>query len=157
MGNITTTGEDLLKDLATRLPEHSTNISQLFEQVYLDFPVIFTQRLPLFAHRFNMIGITLCGNVYLLERLRDLPYIELLSILRHEAEHVKQQQRSPLLFYVRYCLSYIIGILRPASNDEMKKLRQRFGRLHAAYRSIPYEVDAYKVGDTVRNVLKRPS
>lgn len=154
MRNHRLTAEQLIQQIAERFPEQKDEVLQLFKETPLDFPVLFQARLPFFAHRFGMIGITLCGKLYLLERLQQFPAIQLLSILRHEAEHVQQQHAAPLTFYLRYCFSWLAGFLSPLPTDVLKNFRAKYSRAHAAYRAIPYEVEAYNAQNNVQKRLK---
>ncbi len=154
MRNHRLTARQLIQQIAERFPEQKDDVLLLFQEIPLDFPVLFQARLPFFAHRFGMIGITLCGRLYLLESLQQFSAIQLLSILRHEAEHVQQQQAAPITFYLRYCLSWITGFLTPQPTDMLKNFRAKYSRAHAAYRAIPYEVEAYNAQNSVQKRLK---
>lgn len=150
----TITARHLLEITARNLPVPLQQIEQLFRGTPLDFPVIFGPHLPLGAHRFGMVGITLFGRVYLRSTVRHLPPVELLSLLRHEAEHVRQQKERTLLFYPRYALSWLLSFLNPVPSERLQALRATHGRAHGAYRAIPYEEEAYGVGDRMRTALQ---
>lgn len=106
-------------------------VEQIFADVPLDFPLRLHTRLPLLAHRFGAAAITLFGTVTLLrdEWVRLGP-AQQCALLRHEAEHIVQQRKAPVLFYVRYGLAWLRGWLKHWSR-------------YRAYRAIPYEVEAY--------------
>lgn len=146
--------ETLLEETARRMPVRFEQVAELFRGTPLDFPVAFTDRLPFGAHRFGMVGITLFGKVRFLNRVRDFSPVELLSLLRHEAEHVRQQRRNPVFFYPLYGLWWLAGFFNPWPDERLKRLRGQHGRSLAAYRAIPYEVDAYGVGDATRTLLR---
>lgn len=147
--------EDLVRDIAGQIPLQYDIIRDLFTGLPLDFPIYFRVRLPLRAHRFRMLGITLLGRVYLLERMRELPATELLAIILHEAVHVRQQRASPALFYLRYSLSVVWSFLTIRPDEQLRDRRARSGRFHAAYRSVPYEEEAYRAQFALQNQLKR--
>lgn len=149
------TAAEIVGRIAEGFPKAAAAIRAEFDGVPGNAPVIFTKRLPLRADRFGMIGIVLFGTIYLLPRLRTYPPAEFLSILRHELEHVIQQRNHPATFYVRYLLQVILRYLQPASTDELRKLRARFGRAKAAYLTITFETEAYAVGEKTRAALQR--
>lgn len=153
MGN-TIRARDLLEDIAQALTIPHEQVERLFMGTPLDFPLAFAETLPLWAHRFGMVGITLWGTVHLRNIVRNLPPIELLALLRHEAEHVRQQEREPFLFYPRYAFSWLLSFLNPRPGKRLQSLRVRYGRGHAAYRAIPYEEEAYAAGDRMRTDLQ---
>ena len=109
-------------------------IGEFFTDVPLDFPIFFRRSLPFQANRFGMIGITLRGKVWLLKKAEAGTPIWLLSLIRHEAEHVRQQRLEPLLFYPRYVLYWLAYLLNPFPGTVLRNFRQQFGWLHGAYR-----------------------
>lgn len=129
-------------------------LDEIFRGVPLDFPVIFGRHLPLAADRFGMAGITLFRRVYLLEKARSYAPEDLITLIRHEAEHVRQQ-RSDRLFYLRYAGQWLGSIFR----DIFLSLRQtrspRFTTLaHTAYLSIQAEREAYNADSVTRRLLR---
>ena len=149
------TALELVRELSGDIPLGQDDLLHLFAGLPLDFPIYFRKRLPLTAHRFRMVGITLLGRVYLLERMRQLPATTLLPIILHEAVHVRQQRTSPVLFYLRYSLSVVLGILDIRPDEKLRRRREKSGRFHAAYRSVPYEEEAYRAQFAMQNQLKR--
>lgn len=173
---------DLLADAAARLGLDASLVAEIFDGAPLDFPVVVASHLPLLADRFGMVGITLAGRVWLLESVRDLPADALIALIRHEAEHVRQQRERPLLFFLRYGLGYIRGLLRngapvawrttspsaqgasapspgtaaPATLRSPSALIGRVrSRAYLAYRSIGYEREAYRAEAEARARIER--
>ncbi len=140
--------------VGTELGLTGSDLLRFFGDAPLDFPVTFSGRLPFLAHRFGMVGITLGGKVRLLEKSRNSSPPWFLSLLRHEAEHVRQQRKEPILFYPRYLLFWLAKLLHPFPSDDLRSLRRRYGLFYAAYRAIPYEIDAYREGDGLAERLK---
>lgn len=131
-------------------------VRELFDGVPLDFPIILTDRLPLDLQRRRMIGVTFGGKVWILSSYLDRPAVRLLTLLRHEAEHVEQQRRDPLLFYPRYGLSWLCNILGARPPQGATGLRAGgTARAHAAYRAIIDERKAYAAGNRFRSRLIR--
>lgn len=128
-------------------------IDRIFEGIPTDFPVIFTERLPLGAGILGMIGITLFGRVYLRSAMQRSSPEALLLLLRHEAEHVRQQRRDRILFYPRYLLGWLrrfMTELVSAQNAE-----RRVGKAwRRAYRMIPAEQEAYGAEARARMLLE---
>lgn len=139
---------DLVASARASLGLHENVIDEIFDGAPLDFPVVFSLHLPLLADRFGMTGITLLGSVWFVESVRSLPAISLLSLLRHEAEHVRQQRERPVMFYPRYGLAFLRALVEPA--------RGRIGsRFLAAYRRIPYEEEAYRADAVAHRIVLR--
>jgi hypothetical protein len=158
------TALDVVTEAASRLNLDAAIVARIFDETPLDFPVHFRDRLPLFAHRLGMIGITLAARVWLLVSARQLPADALIALIRHEAEHVRQQRERPILFYPRYALGYLIGLLRPSSTGSLgdkssegrrHASRREHSRTHRAYRSIGYEREAYAADATAREEIAR--
>ncbi len=78
-----------------------------------DFPITLDDRLPFGINRLGMLGITLGRHVHLLHSSRRRDPYSLLLLIRHEAEHVRQQREMPITFYVRYVASWLWGFLGP--------------------------------------------
>lgn len=138
----------LLREIALRGGIGSETLERIFEGTPVDFPVRFSSRLPLMAHRLGMIGITLFGTVHLLARTLDYPPGELLVLLRHEAEHVRQQRTRGLVFYPRYLYYWIRHFFGSLPHSPT-------GRWRRAYFDIPDEREAYAAGDRARRLLNR--
>jgi len=121
----------------------------IFASVPTDFTLRIRPRLPLFAHRSGAVAITLCGDVTALRPAWEgMPPTTQCALLRHEAEHVRQQRAAPLLFYLRYGLAWVWGFMTVPGG--------RGTRGHRAYRSIPYEVDAYAAeAEAARRLAER--
>lgn len=149
------TALELVRELSEDIPLQEDALMNLFADLPLDFPIHFRKRLPLMAHRFRMLGITLLGRVYLLEHMRQLPATDLLPIILHEAVHVRQQRNSPVLFYLRYSLSVVLGFVTIRPDEKLRRRRETSGRFHAAYRSALYEEEAYRAQFAMQNQLKR--
>ncbi len=130
-------------------------IVRLFGSAPLDFPVIFRRHLPLYVDLNGMRGITIFQRVWLLDRVVDAAPIDLIGLIRHEAEHVAQQRTNPLLFYPRYLVDWLLGYLRKNRHGTLAALRRRFGRAHAAYRFIPDERRAYAAGLRLEARIRR--
>ena len=145
---------DLITDIVSRSDLPIADVLALFQDAPLDFPVIFSSTLPLQAHRFGMVGITLRGSVWLLNRARELSPLRLLALIRHEAEHVQQQRKAMGFFYPRYGLSWLGNMLNPFPNEHLRAFRKEYGRSYAAYRAIPYEIEAYLAGDRYEEELR---
>ncbi|MGE3802988.1 MAG: hypothetical protein AB7H80_18370, partial [Candidatus Kapaibacterium sp.] len=65
------------------------------------------------------------------------------------------QRREPILFYPRYFFSWLGNFLIPFPSEQLRQFRERFGHRHAAYRAIPYEIEAYSVGDSLAERLRK--
>ena len=150
------TASDLIEELARRADLPHELILSAYGPAPSDFPVHFVRHLPFGADRFGMVGITLRGQVWLLDRLRDRPPLQLLTLLRHEAEHVAQQRRAKLAFYPLYVGEWLLNLLRPGLPIP-PTATGRPGRSYAAYRNISYERDAYRAGDTFELAVRRRS
>lgn len=127
-------------------------IDRIFEGTPRDFDVIFTDRLPFRVDRLGMTGITLFGRVYLRAAARSLTPESLLLLLRHEAEHVRQQRRRGLGFYPRYLLGWLgrFAAELASRRDSGGAIRAAW---HRAYRAIPAECDAYEAEARARSLL----
>jgi hypothetical protein len=131
---------DVVREAAARIDLSSDLITEIFDGAPLDFPIIFSRHLPFFVERIGMAGITLAGRVWLTEAAREHTPARLIALVRHEAEHVRQQRERPAAFYLRYGLGYLTGLVRPEGGIAAAS---RFDR---AYRSIAYEREAYAAG-----------
>jgi hypothetical protein len=125
-------------------------VDRIFEGVPRDFPVFFGPHLPLRADRFGMAGITIGGRVYLRDEVRDYSPGELLRLLRHEAEHVRQQ-RSDRLFYLRYGWQWLLGMGRALPSVGRTGLASA---AQAAYLAIEAEREAYAADAVTRRLLR---
>ena len=157
MGN-TLTAAALLQEAATAGEFDRNLIENIFRGVPLDFPVIFGRHLPLGADRFGMVGITLFRRVYLVERARSYSPEDLITLLRHEAEHVRQQ-RSDRMFYLRYAWQWLGGLLRGSFRSFSQPPRQPRSPgiatlARQAYLSIEAERDAYNADSVTRRLLR---
>jgi hypothetical protein len=144
------TADELIAEAARRigLSPHATDA--LFEGVPRDFPVRIHRKLPMRADLLGMIGITLFGTVHILERaLRYSPH-DILSLLRHEAEHVRQQRRSGTLFYVRYIFDWVRLVVHPDPGEPARGWR---ARIDGAYLGIGFEREAYAAEQRARELL----
>lgn len=141
----------LVADLAARLALPADAVKRLFHGIPLDFRIIFRTKLPFAVHRQGMVGITLFKNVYLLEGMATANPQTLLLLILHEAIHVRQQ-RNQVLFYPCYGLTYLWGMLRFGFNSNGGTIQQR---LHAAYRQIPAEREAYAAEGRARLQLRK--
>jgi hypothetical protein len=118
--------------------------------VPVDFPVTIARHLPLGADRLGMAGITILGHVYLSSTVERYPNSELIRLIRHEAEHVRQQ-RADRLFYLRYAWQWIAHLTR--SVPELRR-RSLTDVAHTAYMSIQAEREAYAVDDRTRELMR---
>ncbi len=171
-------GGELTPDGATS----AERIERAFDGVPLDFPVHISPTLPLMAHRAGAAGITLFGRVHLIGSVLEWSPTDRLLILRHEAEHVRQQ-RSQSLFYPRYIGAWLGRMAReimaptgaPRNCSESRspggsesgsggrsgsRSGSRWGwrrRLAEAWRraylAIPAEVEAYAAERRARGIL----
>lgn len=145
----------ILTETAERLGVARSIVERIFQGTPLDFPVIIGPTLPFRAHRAGMAGITLLGRVYLLRHAAQAD-TELLVLLRHEAEHVRQQ-RASRLFYARYAWAWLRAFARNvmlARSPRSAALRRAW---YKAYRSIEAEREAYAAGDRARTLLLEAS
>lgn len=126
-------------------------VALIFQGTPLDFPVIIGPTLPLRAHRAGMAGITLLGRVFLLRHAAHVD-IEFLVLLRHEAEHVRQQ-RASRLFYVRYAWEWLRAYSRNLMLGRSLRSAALTSAWYDAYRSIDAEREAYAAGDRARALL----
>jgi len=115
--------------------------SHLFGDVDLDFNVYVADRLPFAAHRFGMAAITLCGAVYLCRSSLEFEATELLVLLRHEAEHVRQQRARPRSFYLRYVWDWLIDFVGNLVQRRSGPADRHPG-WYRAYRNITAEREA---------------
>ncbi len=137
----------LLLETAARARLGNSILERIFEGVPLDFFIRFSPTLPFFVHRLGMSGITLFGRVHLLGPADRYEPIELIVLLRHEAEHVRQQRKRGSLFYPQYLWHWTREFLR--GNGPLT------GRWHRAYMNIPDEREAYMAGRRARIILNR--
>lgn len=135
-------------DAAGRLGLSEAIVDEMFEGAPLDFPIVFAPHLPLLSDRLGMAGITLGGRVWLLAR--HYAPEALIVLVRHEAEHVRQQRTHPGLFYPRYGIGWLARLLRRSPGATCGLPRWR-----AAYLSIPYELEAYAADERARRILAR--
>lgn len=122
-------------------------LEQVFSGVRTNFSVTIADRLPLGIDRAGMAGITLGRRVFLTVAASRLPPLEFLVLLRHEAEHVAQQDREPLMFYVKYAGAWFSRFLRARGVAGIGE------RWHTAYRAIPAELEAVAAGERARQLL----
>lgn len=73
----------------------------------------------------GVAAITLGRRIYVAKRIASP------RLIRHELEHVRQQEADGFMFFLKYLWHYLDGITAGLTHDE-------------AYRSIPYEVEARK-------------
>lgn len=137
--------EEILAGPFAPYPSLQDRVRRLFVGVPLDFPVIITDRLPFRLDRRRMIGVTFRGRVWILSSWLDRPALHLLSLLRHEAEHVGQQRRSPVGFYPRYVGGWLCNLMHGGS-AEIETSGSLSSRMRRAYRRIPDERSAYLAG-----------
>jgi hypothetical protein len=126
---------------AARLGMTQDTVAEIFGGAPIDFPITFSHHLPLLADRFGMIGITLGARVWLLDRTRSFAPEAIIVLIRHEAEHVRQQRERPAGFYLEYGLGYLRGLIGAG------------GRSRDAYRGIRAEREAYAAGDRARRII----
>ncbi len=136
---------------AEQLRVPRSTVALIFQGAPLDFPVIVGTTLPLRAHRAGMAGITLLGRVFLLRHAAHVD-IELLVLLRHEAEHVRQQ-RASRLFYMRYVRDWLRAFMRNLLLARSLRSAALRSAWYDAYRSIDAEREAYATGDRARALL----
>ncbi len=149
------TARDLLLETAAPAGLAPDLLDAIFEGAPLDFPVHFASSLPFSVHRFGMAGITLFGRVYLLAAVRAYPAARLIALLRHEAEHVRQQRAGGAWFYPKYLWDWGREFLRPQGGTDDMASRNRTARWHRAYANIPYEREAYAAGGRALDLLNR--
>ncbi|MEP7218800.1 MAG: hypothetical protein ABI876_07775, partial [Bacteroidota bacterium] len=145
---------EMLGDLARAIGMRRELIDEIFRDAPTDFQVIISSTLPFRADLFGMIGITLLGRVYLLEQVRSYSPSALIALLRHEAEHVRQQ-RETRFFHIRYIAGWLRNIPRGGAGNNTGTFRALGSRWHRAYRDIPAEKEAYAAEDRARDLLKR--
>lgn len=142
--------QELLENAARKISLRPEAVAEIFADTPVDFTVIITSSLPFLVHRFGMRGITIGGRVYLLESVLDSPASSLIVLLRHEAEHVRQQRNDPW-FYLRYFYGWARGFL-PRLFSGRGKIGASW---HAAYMEIKAEQEAYGAGDRARELLTK--
>ena len=148
------TASALLERLATDTGFSPALIAEIFHGVPVDFPVTISRHLPLGADRLGMAGITIGGHVYLVESVRRYPSEELIRLLRHEAEHVRQQ-RSDQLFYLRYgwqWLREMILSLPKLRGSDSERVRKAFHDCEAALERHGLVDSRRKVAELVRDL-----
>lgn len=149
------TARDLLLETAAVAGLAPDLLDEIFEGAPLDFPVHFAPSLPFSVHRFGMAGITLFARVHLLAAVRAYPAAQLIALLRHEAEHVRQQRAGGGWFYPKYLWDWGREFLRPQRRTDDVTGRSRTARWHRAYTNIPYEREAYAAGNRALDLLNR--
>jgi hypothetical protein len=142
---------ELLERAASAIGLPSDLLAEIFAGVPIDFPVLLSPALPFGADRLGMIGITLGGRVHLLSRVVRGDPADLIVLLRHEAEHVRQQ-REDRFFYVRYVWGWLGGFIRPPREGTRGGLA---GRWRRAYIGIAAEREAYEADARARAVINR--
>lgn len=138
----------LVLETAARAGYDIAVIDRIFEHAPLDFPIIISNSLPFFAHQLGMAGITLRGRVHLLKSILLHSPADIIVLIRHEAEHVRQQRERGLAFYPRYVYDWIGGFLGNLSAAPGS-------RWYRAYLNISYEREAYSAGKCARMLLDR--
>lgn len=143
--------DELVAETARRIDLSPYAVEALFAGVPLDFPVRISGRLPFRVDLLGMVGITLFGRVHILQRAMWYSPHDILSLLRHEAEHVRQQRRTGARFYVRYISDWIRLVAHPDSTESTQGLRARMSR---AYLRIGFEREAYAAEQRTRELLR---
>ncbi len=131
-------------------------VEQLFRHTPIDFPVVVDARLPFGVHRIGIAGITWRATVYLRSdcALPDADARGLLILLRHEAEHVRQQ-RADRLFYVRYVTGWLGRFFAQLFRENPFTHGAVRAAWYRAYRALPAEQAAYDAGDRAAELLAR--
>lgn len=148
MGN-TLTARELLHRTALLWRRDPADVERLLSDVPMDFPVTIDDRLPFGVERHGMSGITLRGRVYIHQAVLEQSPLSILLLLRHEAEHVRQQRNSPYWFYVRYVGEWIVAVIRLLGSA-----RNRVSRSRRAYLMISAEREAYGAEGRARAMLE---
>lgn len=143
-------GRKLVRQSAARWGREPDQIEQLLGDAPLDFPIVITDRLPFGVERRGMSGITLRGRVYIHQSMLSRHPREVILLIRHEAEHVRQQRRAPIWFYIRYGCEWAAALVRrlPFSGQN------REPRWRRAYRMIAAERQAYRAEARARERLE---
>jgi hypothetical protein len=142
---------DVVREAADRIGLDASIVDEIFASAPIDFPVRFARHLPLFADRFGMVGITLAARVWLLESTREYSPESLIALIRHEAEHVRQQREHPASFYPRYGLGYLARLIATRASAASG----RSSRFRQAYRDIEFEREAYAAGARALAIIER--
>lgn len=135
------TCDELICELSDLAGIESSTVVRSFDPAPTDFPVVVTERLPFGVQRLGMSGLTLRGRVYLHTSSFQHSPLSTLLLLRHEAEHVRQQRQTGPAFYLRYAVSWAAAFVfghglrsKPEGEPRARWLR--------AYDAIPYEHQA---------------
>ncbi len=142
---------ELLQRAAAAIELPAATLETIFLGAPTDFRVIIGSRLPFRIERFGMAGITLFGTVYLHEAVLGYSPVDLIVLVRHEAEHIRQQ-RASATFYARYLIGWLQSFLLRRGSDSGGGVARRW---HDAYMSIPAECEAYAAGDRARDLINR--
>jgi hypothetical protein len=142
---------ELLERAALGIGISTDLLAEIFDGVPSDFQVILSPTLPFRVDLLGMIGITLRGRVHLRASVLDGSPVDLIVLLRHEAEHVRQQ-REDRLFYLRYIGGWLRGFIRTPRSDAGRGLA---GRWHRAYMGIGAEREAYRADTRARMLINR--
>ena len=146
----------LLERAASLLDLPPDLLAEIFRGVPVDFPVILSSTLPFRADLLGMVGITLRGRVHLRSSATEGPPADLIVLLRHEAEHVRQQRKDPLFFYLRYVAGWVRGFIRPPRGGHGRGSPGGVaGRWHRAYMGIEAEREAYEADARARALVNR--
>lgn len=149
----TLTALDFLAPIAARLGLPREALDDVFDGCPSDFPVIVAEGLPFGVHRAGMSGITLAGRVYVRRAVAERASAETIVLIRHEAEHVRQQRAERVLFYPRYGISWLITFLATIVRQNPFARGALSRAWYRAYRAIPAEREAYAAGDRARAIL----
>lgn len=148
MGN-TMTARDLVRQIARAWGRDPVLVERALADAPLDFPVAICDRLPLGVHRRGMSGITLRGRVYLHRSVMKRSAVSIIALLRHEAEHVRQQRLAPVSFYIRYVGEWFGALARLLVSPATDVPRWR-----RAYMMIGAEQEAYEAETQARTLLE---
>jgi|GEM_PF-1998486 len=141
---------ELLERASAAIALPAATLEAIFLDAPTDFRVIISSRLPFGIERFGMAGITLFGTVYLHKTVLGYSPVDLIVLVRHEAEHIRQQRASGT-FYARYLIGWLRSFFLRRKKDSGGMAR----RWHNAYMDIPAEREAYAAGDRARNLINR--
>ncbi len=145
---------EILADLAANNQIDRKMLEEIFSEIDTGFPVIFVATLPLWTHKTGMVGITIRKKVYLLHRVRRYSAERLLELLRHEAQHVHQQQ-TDTLFYLHYGYHWLRSFIKNIFLARQNRQYPEQGIFYNAYRGITEESEAYAAGNQAYSVLAK--
>ncbi|QQS67787.1 MAG: hypothetical protein IPP08_06395 [Chlorobiota bacterium] len=125
-------------------------LNEIFDDVDTRIEINFSDNLPLGFNKFGAIGVTLFKRIYFLNRFKFLDPFEQIAIIRHELEHIQQQNKHGLFFYILYLCEWVIHFIKLLFSSPISKFRTL---PNIAYHLISFEKSAYLIENKTKILL----